>query len=330
MKPNTLNALVAFIEDNEKGFDQVSSSEQAVFIAQQLLRRGMPVLMVLKRLFFSKHANRALQAIISDESSSSYRRQQLVEAILELPRTYWGEFRTDGRGFNAQLISDLISHPEVFELIVKTKPRIIKDQEHPLHEALKPDAYWLKRVRHCIDKKDFCRAFEELKKADRGFYAGSGNPVTDEDWEFTCAASRGALTTLIRELYHAMVRKGLVTAVSDSSLVLQPAEQVVKIVRYMTKIPRDGRKPQAAEVFVPRAGLNMARELFFEKEELAPERPSYSSERVLTLAYEGAMLLSIAEFWRQKKGGKSDARKKAKHAEALRLHAQQRAQATKP
>jgi hypothetical protein len=330
MKAHEFEWLVDLVADEEDGLRAVTQKHLAEKVVLALVRGGHPLADVLARAAHSPFADHLLERVIEAVANTA-RRRELVTALIGLPDKYWSDsWECEDFGFPAPPWR--FDDPEDFEWMLAHHPEIMRNCEHPLHNAFNADAYWMKRVRRHIVRKDFVRAFDEFKKAFRGFYVNDRPPLARDlrapgyrdarQWQSADAYKYGAspptLRTLIRELHDAMVAAKLIAPVPEGPFTLTADEATVEVKRYQTRVPRDGRRPAVSTVPVPRAGKVIADALFLRSTEKGPGPYGYG-ERVTAWTYdrEGGMILAVAEWWRTRKQARQDAARRRKYERAL-------------
>lgn len=311
-------ALVAFVEDNPCGLATIRKQELARRVLQHLLEGKMDALNLFLRAKSSRFRDEFF-ADITTALKTAGRTEEWARAIVMSPADWWGE-----EGFDPDDVCMYLDDAELFEMVVNKRRELLNDPDHFLFHVLKPDAYWMKRVRWYIASRDYPRAWDELKKALRGFRVSrlaacaqrSGDrryrwnqkfQPLEEEHGHGFWASEEVLKRLVTELFAAMVGAGLVNQIPDGTYTIDGGYTKMEV--YETK-PCSHHKPRAYEQTTMPAGFAFA-SLF--RAEMPTSHYLWRSARPIAFQREGGMVLSIAEYFRQK----GNERKRRKHQQLL-------------
>lgn len=222
------------------------------------------------------------------------KRYELLEAVMRTPERIWENAILD-----LSKVAEKFSSAEDFEYILKHHRDILLDAKRPdFAKYFSADEYWLKRVRWYIGKSDVRRAWDELKKAWHGFFIGPNNAPPWErelcpDW-YRYVALKSTLAELVPELYVCMLSKNLVQPITEEDHVVRSAQVKMNIYRISKRGTAEAQYQRSVVV----AGFEFAR-IFRQLKEQHGD-----IMQPLILADEGAMILKIAEYFRQQRNAK--------------------------
>jgi hypothetical protein len=193
--------------------------------------------------------------------------------------------------------SPISGKPEMFGKLLDYKERRILDPENPFFGQFPPDEYWKGRVCSCIAAKDWVRAWDDLRKADRGLPQFGTTLAQISEGTFKCcaAASHEAVTFLVRSIYSAMREGNLVPSVGRHNVTVAISDG---------PIPRDKQIP----------GYALAGKHFLISE-------SASHPRKLVFSPEGQMAITIASYSRTEKNAQRRKKREAIAANLLKAEA---------
>src|SRR3990167_1260392 len=278
------------VMQNPRGLYGVSNRDVAEKALIWCLDHGLSTSGLLARVIHANHPE-YLFSLLCTKLKDSNKRFELLDAVIRVPQRVW-----DDAILNAQSVGEIFSGAEDFSHILKYhKDRFLNFERPEFAKCFSSDQFWLHRVRWYIAKGDFRRAWDELKRAWRGFFVGPKDTSVwlrgiRPNWYYY-AASKKVLAQLVHELYHGMLDKQIIDPITEDDHALRTAKQKVHV--YGIRV----REVAAVHVHtrtVIVAGIDFAR-LFRRTEQ------PYDVTKPLVLADEGAMILKIAEYWRQQR-----------------------------
>jgi hypothetical protein len=213
-------AFLDFVRKNGNGLRGVKA-ETAAHVIEILADEGMEVRKLLIRVIDSFSSNLLFGTLYGKVCNDEAKRVELLDAIITIPRRVWLE-----GNLSHHTIRTAFSRAEDFEHLLKCHRAVIlqPDDEH-WERCFSSDEYWRKRVRWYIAKGDHCRAWDELRKAWRGFFVGAEEGIhrfgTHDPAQHVFQASKEVLTECVRELFQVMNRSGEIPALTDDDCVLK-------------------------------------------------------------------------------------------------------------
>lgn len=290
-------AFVAFLEGNRNGMtDAGVSQDYAMRAIACLADKGMSAECLVLRARHPHFGDELLQLV--SEKFRGKRRAEFINALFALPYSSWEKYFDNG------IVAEFSATPEEFEFMLENHKDVLFNCEHPMFDRVNPDPYWQNRVRRFIARRDYQRAYDELKKAIRGLLvykeANDDGPRAHEMNEYAYQISQEALIGLIREMHDAMISQKLIEAVPEGNY--QVPNWYVRLTSYDTKMTTHHR-PRASESTAEMAGFEIATRIFLVAK---GEGKSWlrSCETPYIFTCEGGMLLRIAEWCRQKRNEK--------------------------
>ncbi len=210
------NALLDFVRQSRDGLRGIEK-EAATRVVKGLAGEGMSAHDLLGRIIRSEYVEALFLVLYDEIGQDADKRIALLDAMLALPESVWG----DG-ALNAGSVATKFARAEDFNHLLKHHKDAIlyKREASYLLGHFSPDEYWLKRVRWYIVKRDYRRTWDELRRAERGYFIGSKEETPrfgkwDPMW-YSYEASQESVATLARELCDAMIGPGLIS--SETSL----------------------------------------------------------------------------------------------------------------
>jgi hypothetical protein len=308
MTKDKKSAFVDFLYENDEcleGMSYLKAKSAILYLA----RNGMDASGLMKRACHSAHSKRLL-IMLTRIFKGKRKRHALMKTLLTLPTNYWEEH------FQMEELPTLFSGGDSdIDYIRQHHNEILTDEQHPLFRCVGDmDAYWERHIRLYIVKRDFRRAWDELRKAHRGFLSEEGLAEVLKyrsrySLRGTHRASNTTLKTLVGELYTAMSDGSLIATLPEGNYELE--NEHTRVAVYETREPR-GREhaPRSYNQAIRRAGLELANIFLIQEgsyDYWNNQRKPYIFQR------EGGMVLLIADYFRQLK---NEARRK-KHQKAL-------------
>lgn len=322
MSPQKLNSLAAFVLDNPSGLEVLEEEgffdgQIAIAVLERVIRAGCPLSGLVGRI---AHAPIEMVPQLFDWLVGRCRNDQemfeVASALLTLEKTHQSNNK-DERENREEIEYDEdsgISYvpKEWFVSVAKVVSRVrdwrtlfAKHREALLddrfEDMIMPDAYWEHRVCWYLGKRDYCRAWDELVRAGRGFMTDPKDPNRLHrpdlvDYHFR--ASHELVTNLVRMLHQQMVERGILPPLPSGEFKLQEREAYTDV--YETKKPCSHRRARHFRQYVKVAGLRFALQHF-----LISEGSGYFEKRVPDVfTVEGGMVLAIAEWRRREKNAK--------------------------
>lgn len=265
-------------------------------------RKGFSCKKLVRRCRHHAWGDDLLRAL-ADRFRNKKRWMNFFRAVISTPADWWGEY------FSVDLAQEILDQPNIMELLIKEHPKAIREDDHPLFECFQPDTYWARLVRRYIATYDYRRAYDEVKKANKGIRFGESdkekkNPFDEKEYSRRFPASREAIAQLIRELFIEMVAHGLLTALPEGNYPL--ADKWARRPAYETKFTT--RKPRAYEQTSVVAGFEFAK-MFL----ITPRGGTWENPTPDVFSPEGGMILTMARYFADKKV----ASRRQRHAKAL-------------
>lgn len=233
-------ALLDFVLQNSKGLRGVPK-DTAESVLQCLMDENMSPSRLLTRAVNSSDPVKLFDFLYDAiEKEQPERRLQLLDAIVRLPDWVWvngvlNHCSVAARYDRAEDFAHLLESHRTELLNEEVASRIMGD--------FSSDKYWLHRVRWFIVKGDFRRAWDELGKAERGFFIGGKEHMPrfgKYEPEYYCFAATHATIDIVGwELYEAMERENIFP--TTPGIVSQLAWKFAKIKEYF-RIQRNARR----------------------------------------------------------------------------------------
>lgn len=294
-------AFVAFLEGNKSGMvDAGVSKDYAMRAIACLADKGMSAERLVLRARHPHFGDELLQLV--SEKFQGKRRAEFINALFALPYSSWEKY------FDGGIVAEFSATPEEFEFMLEHHKDVLFNSEHPMFDRVNPDSYWQNLVRRFIARRDYQRAYDELKKAIRGLLVyrevNDDGPRANEMNEYAYQISQEALIGLVREMHDAMTSQKLIEAVPEGNY--QVANWYVRLTSYDTKMTTHHR-PRVSESTAEVAGFEIAtRKFLVTKGERRPCYYAHESpcEKPYVFTSEGGMVLRIAEWCRQKRNEK--------------------------
>jgi hypothetical protein len=211
-------AFLCFVRDNPNGLCHTPMST-ATRIIEALADEGMEPRKLLVRVINSGHSGCLFDILFEKIRGDEAKRLALLNAVVTIPYHVRYAGHLDAQSEAAQF-----TRAEDFEhLLNHHRAALLHPDDEHLYLRFSPNAYWRKRVRWYIVKCDYRRAWDELRKANRGFFIGSkeeaprfGN-INPNLYRYS--ASGEVLTASVHELFNNMVKYGVLSPLSDEDKV---------------------------------------------------------------------------------------------------------------
>ncbi|MEK7622086.1 MAG: hypothetical protein AAB415_02810 [Patescibacteria group bacterium] len=213
--------------------------------------------------------------------------------------------------FSSKQVEQLLNQaPNVDQIITACRSELASKENRPLVNSLIPNAYWTSKVGGYLVKRNYPRAWDELKKATRGLLVSGQDPgyvlkhysataIWDRnvrpDVERFFPASKSLVISLTYEIHDAMVGEALISPVPMGNYVVPTRSAAVEIFETKKGMKRRARSYHQTMV---RAGFDTACKHFL----LIGEQ--FRTPHAITFTREGGMMLMIAEYCRQKQNEK--------------------------
>ncbi|MFH0815019.1 MAG: hypothetical protein V1902_03030 [Candidatus Falkowbacteria bacterium] len=218
-KDGAFRALLDFARENPDCLsNQVDEMAEAIIIA--LADGGMHPRQLFARVLNSTDPNFLFAVVYNKLAQDEAKRLELLDAVVTADEMIWHDAI-----LNAKTVANKFARAEDFEHLLKNHRDALLYQrdERPLFLFVPSDEYWRKRVRWYIAKRDWRRAWDEFRKARRGFFNGPKEEAPrfgkiDMTW-YCYEASKETLVALIRELFNGMVSRGVFAKLIDSECV---------------------------------------------------------------------------------------------------------------
>jgi hypothetical protein len=239
---------------------------------------------------------------------------RFVETVLLLPSGAWEDGGgTLDRDIVVMLVDgDLLSriahrgtpnHKAIFEAVT--------DSTHPLYSVFNFEPYWRTHMGHFMESGDFKRAWDTIREAHRGFMISNREPEEHEECDMKafrenpanrcCAASQDALRVLVDELFRAMVKKGVITALHKADYVAPPDTVKATVWRF------GKRRAAMVENRYPARALVLSLGRITRETKRSYRVPCPVSEPRVTVckfAWPSAQAYKIARHFQERKGAK--------------------------
>ncbi|MBI4138844.1 hypothetical protein HY479_01700 [Candidatus Uhrbacteria bacterium] len=289
------SALTAFAIDNPQCFTLIDDRADAFDLLQELIEQKLDLAAIIVRISESEIVEELFEQLV-EQFSAPMAREQLQDAIVRVPRNIWA---AQGGGLPENLVTERFLRPEDAVRLLTVHARALCDETHPLFGSFSPDEYWRRLVRSWIGRGAFARAWKECKRARKGFVISGHKPESDAerptfnvDPRHRCyQATPDCRRELVRELYGAMFRAGLVPPLTDDDRRLRSNRLTFTAMRRHG----DRRVPTRASVHLP--GFEFA--ISLGAQEL---HPGY------LLSAEGAMVVAIAKRFSEERRTRPDPR----------------------
>lgn len=202
------------LQDAEKG--------DAIFAVNTLVSEGMKPHDLMRRIVHSAYSDRLFEALVKIFCAPGNKdRLDLLDAVVRQRKSVW-----EMNILDTNRIGEIFDKADDFEYLLKNFSHLLFDQGGHLFEVFHPDEYWRIRVTRYYLKKDFRRAWDELKKADRGFFIGreEDRPLfgrLDPDF-YAYRAHDVTVENLTRRLFSYMEEAKLIALTEDDVLAVGP------------------------------------------------------------------------------------------------------------
>ena len=219
-KPEERRASVRdFAHHSEDGLAQVEDPSLALRLLEYFVDGDMPETEVIQRIVWSPYANDLFEKLAEyyQEEQRGKQPRALADALMNLPESGWACGNLSMR----KVVDWLVKWMTIRELFHVFGEHLL-DEDHPLFEQVDADAYWTATIQYYVtNRRDYQRAWDQIKKARIGLLKSSAIPPTDgdperlrkfhRDPENRCyRASKECLMRLVGELFDAMHDAGKV------------------------------------------------------------------------------------------------------------------------
>lgn len=306
-----LSAFVDFVADAlldeeplRDNFDQDYREVTALFgdvkdtmfgleaLAELRTRRSIDLDLLMILACGSSRRNELLMNMLYQPEILGCTRHEVLDAALSIPRQLWGQ----EEAFDAVAFGRLIRPDDDLSVIFERKDLFRGESTLPF--PIPHELYWTHKVQWYIGKKDFRRAWDELRKARKGFTKAPDDPAEAmlEQHRISTSLRRGnpffggnysvdstVTKPLINQLYSAMVQARIVKLEELPALKKHTGLRTTM----KTYVIREDRKHYTADQNVPLAGLDVANDFIEER-----------TRNGFVFSETGAMALAIANHFR--------------------------------
>jgi len=203
-------ALVAFVRTNDEGLHEVKQLENAQKVLKHLLGESMSPRRLLTIIANSRFCNELFNFLLAH-----YRGTSAWSAFEDAVITSHDEWGRGGSCILSTSLAHFFCLVEDQEALIKRHRNILLAEDLPFLPAMDPDRHWGWRVQWYIARKNFLRAWDELKRAHRGLHISDTYTPTDflrGDVRYAFRASRETVAHLASELFSVVAK--------DAGLVL--------------------------------------------------------------------------------------------------------------
>jgi len=202
---------------------QETEKQQAIFAIRALISEKMKPKDVVARIVHSIFSDHLFEIAARFYCVDKTDRLEFLDALASLPARTWVD-----NVLGAERFGELFNEADDFEYLLKHFPAKLFDSGGPLYQLFSSDEYWRIRILRYSVKSDYRRAWDELRKADRGFFVGpeEEKPLFGQyDPEFYAYQARPAtIDRLTRDLFMYMERDGLIELTEADVLAVNPDE----------------------------------------------------------------------------------------------------------
>jgi|GEM_PF-6295872 len=236
------DAFIDFVRHNPRGLSGVKLGLAKVVI-KDLLEDGFPVGDLFIRSLQSVHAQELLIALFEKVRGNPVMRTSLLDGVIHTPEKFWES------SLDPDAASAMFDEAEDFGYLYANHREMLREQRYnPFLSGLSTDKFWLKRVSWYIAKRDYLRAWDELKKAWWGIYVGEEEffDITYDSYDRQYNAKAEIVQTLVGKFHKAL---------SDDDVLkeLTGLDEAKKMLAEERREHRPGKIP-----IVSSAGLDLA------------------------------------------------------------------------
>jgi hypothetical protein len=229
------------------------SEKDAKRLVETLVNDGMSPAEIHKRIVFSSRADFLFSVLYDKVCASQEKRMALLDALV-----FSSKDLSAGAHLDATFVAGKFSTAEDFQHLLDYHSHLLFYERDSswLAKYFSADDYWLSKVRWYIAKKDHRRAWDEFRRAQKGFFIGpkNGSPRSDEiePQDYCCAVTAETATMLVRELYIGMQVAGLLPDADDECAMMRlmaehfrqerNARRRAKITKAVDKLRDSGKK----------------------------------------------------------------------------------------
>lgn len=307
--PETSNvdAFIDFLcdEENARGLQMVTT-DLAQSVIVELVRRRMSAADLLRRVMHAHEPGKAFTMLFNAYCTQSFaKRHELLDAIMAVPVGRWGTTTH----LELDVVASHFTTADDFEYLFTHHQEDILNDDHPIGLDICPDEYWMKRIRRYIEKRDWERAYDELRRASRGFFSGpkEERPLfgkADSVW-YRFHASQATLHTLVQELFEVMVQRNVIAALRDDDAFTSMSAAVPL---GQSRRPLSGKSPETFEG-VPKGLPGAEFAALFCKEGIPDER---TQRMIYAFSRESGMVLAIAGYLAGRKKTRKSASRRSR------------------
>ncbi|MFH1745071.1 MAG: hypothetical protein ABH881_02800 [bacterium] len=298
------DSLLCFAREESECFIEVSI-KTAASIIMKLAEEGMRAEELLNRVLSSSeefigdeeesfnYQNRLFSALYQVLEKDEKRRFELLDAVVALEEEEWSSAELDAR-----FVAKHFAKAEDFEYLLKGHYGDLFSENTSFTSRLSTDSYWIKRVEwYIVSKRDWRRSWDEIQKAWRGFPVGQEKQLPNKiDFSlYRYRANKWIVASFVQQLFALMVKDGTIELLIDKDHILQ--NENTSVPAYEDK-SRFGA-PRFYRLSAPVAGFKIASEWCIKEG---------SFKEPYVFEEEGAMVLKIADHFRQEKNRAKRAR----------------------
>lgn len=227
-----------FLRHSEESLAQVDNLARATELLGVMVDDRMSEKGIVNRIAHSPFADDLLQRLI-EYSEEGQRRDplNLAHALMHASAGLW---ESSGGNLSEELVMAWLIRRLGIREVFRVFREFLLDEEHPLFETMDPDIYWSATVQHFVERGDFRRAWDGVKKAHAGFLKlNRERPVNcdpEEVKEFLqdsdnrcCRASRACLTQIVQLLFASLVERGLIIGLQEADRMISQRETEASI-----------------------------------------------------------------------------------------------------